>query len=55
MLVVWLVKTVGIISDCPWKLRLIIQLVGNQTCVSHWKLRVGVFTFLNSFKSTGSL
>lgn len=55
MLVVWFVKTVGITSDWPWKFRRTIQLPGNQIWVNHWKLRVGVLTLRNSFKSTGSL
>jgi len=47
--------TVGITSDWPWKLRLTIQLLGNQIWVNHWKLRVGIFTLRSSFSSTGSL
>lgn len=49
-----LMSTVGITSDRPWKLRFIIQFLGSQICVGHWKLLVGIFTFRNSFSSTGS-
>lgn len=49
-----LLSTVGITSDWPWKLRLIIQFLGSQICVGHWKLLVGVLSFLNSFRRTGS-
>lgn len=48
-------RTVGMISEWPWKLRRTIQLDGNQMWVRQWKTRVGDLSFFNSFLSTGSL
>lgn len=46
--------TVGMISECPWKLRRMIHDFGDHIRQAHWKLRVGVLAFFNSFSSTGS-
>lgn len=46
--------TVGITSECPWKLRRMIQDLGDQIRIAHWKFRVGVLSFLSSFSKIGS-